>query len=308
MVTEIFVNYNNEALQYKGQVANDSHYKRLITADTDVYDQNTGRCILKFRKGAIDKQTIKHAFEAVRSHSSSITDLRKTASSKGEVMSNVIGYFIDGIALWAQKKRLGLSKPFRSNITAWNRKNPDKFEQMVYPLYTELNQVYKVLFPSVHEEHMKEANKTEFHIHDTPWSTTTINRDFQTRYHTDKNNCPIGIGNLVVYEESPYTGGYLVFPCYDIAVDVRMGDVLFMDQFQLHGNTPIVKTNPDMIGRVSFVSYLHNHIIKDVDKGSNMAFYLSYLDDVACRLGTKWNSSSLAEVKKGTQEEATSEE
>ena len=58
-----------------------------------------------------------------------------------------------------------------------------------------------------------------------------------------------------------YSGGYLVFPEYRIAVNVRPGDLLIVDNARIiHGNTKIVKNEPDA-HRVSIVSYFREGML-----------------------------------------------
>jgi hypothetical protein len=53
-----------------------------------------------------------------------------------------------------------------------------------------------------------------------------------------------------------------------------------MNQFCLHGNTPIIKENPDSIGRVSFVTYLHNGLMEDLKNNPTIADYYRYLYEI----------------------------
>ena len=89
-----------------------------------------------------------------------------------------------------------------------------------------------------------------------------------------------GFGNLVILEDPKhdrYTweGGYLGFPQYKVAVDIRNGDFLAMDVHQWHSNTPIKplieinsknnKNNKNKSklepARLSVVSYLRKNMI-----------------------------------------------
>ena len=84
--------------------------------------------------------------------------------------------------------------------------------------------------------------------------------------HRDSNNLKDSFGNLVVIEKGNYEGGYTGFPSYQIAVDVRTGDFLAMDVFELHCNTPIILNTPDAV-RLSIVCYLRQGIYEK-SKGS----------------------------------------
>jgi hypothetical protein len=56
-----------------------------------------------------------------------------------------------------------------------------------------------------------------------------------------------------------YTGGETCFPQYGIGVNVRRGDILFMDVHQPHANLPLHKKTKDTI-RLSIVCYLRKRV------------------------------------------------
>ena len=82
------------------------------------------------------------------------------------------------------------------------------------------------------------------------------------------------------YPVESYQGGYIGFPKYGIAVDVRQGDFLAMDVHQYHCNTPIkvgkmcnkksnIKNNRQKTkkhGRLSIVCYLRKNMLKCAKK------------------------------------------
>lgn len=290
--------YDAKYNELKGQFATDNDYDSIIQWDTDIYDEESGDLIISFRKGVIKTETIRKAFKVLEPLSNNGTTLRYNISGipyqfEGQgrerhivkfeapfVKSNIIGFFSDGMVHNVLKKRYpNVKKDFTSNMTAYLIKNYYDFVSDVCPMLYELNAQYKALAPLKHAEQMYEADKTEFRIEGTPWTTMTVNRDTQCAYHTDSNNTKQGLGNLMVYEGSYYKGGYLVFPNYRVAVDCRMGDVLIMNQHILHGNTPIVKEdNSKPIGRVSFVAYTHRTVISDAEKRNpSFADYCRYL-------------------------------
>ena len=89
--------------------------------------------------------------------------------------------------------------------------------------------------------------------------------NFQTSIHKDKGDDKEGFGNLTVIEEGPYTGAETCFPQYGIGVDVRTGDILFMDVHEWHANLPMVKKDKDTI-RLSIVCYLRYNVWKNTRK------------------------------------------
>ena len=64
---------------------------------------------------------------------------------------------------------------------------------------------------------------------------------------------------MVVIEKGEYTGGETCYPQYGIGVNVREGDVLFMNVHEWHGNLPIVKEDKN-VERMSIVCYLRKNV------------------------------------------------
>jgi hypothetical protein len=95
----------------------------------------------------------------------------------------------------------------------------------------------------------------------TSFTTVTTNVNYQTSIHTDKGDDVEGFGNLAVIERGPgYDGGETCFPQYGIGVDVRTGDILFMDVHQPHANLPIKLKDKDESFRLSIVCYLRKNV------------------------------------------------
>jgi L-rhamnose isomerase len=122
------------------------------------------------------------------------------------------------------------------------------------------------------------AKQTYFRIDKTSFTTVTTNVNFQTTIHTDKGDDAEGFGNLVVIENGKYTGGETCFPQYGIGVNVRTGDVLFMDVHQWHGNLPVIKDDPDA-KRLSIVCYLRHNVWKNT-KGKPKSFLIKRTEEI----------------------------
>ena len=63
---------------------------------------------------------------------------------------------------------------------------------------------------------------------------------------------------ISAFSTGSYTGGYLVFPQYQVAVDMRTTDVLLCDVHEWHANAPIVG-EPDW-QRIATVLYYRTKI------------------------------------------------
>ena len=249
----------------------------VIKEDADVFTED-GELLLRFRKNVLSKEKIDDAYEAMKDFIKNVTTDRGVASGsekgletgeKNKVMSNIMGYFDKwSISQRATFKRTGIKSPGPCRLCSFNAKNPQKWKKIV-PLIQEIDEQYKLLCPEEYSSQRKGAKSTPFHIRGTAFSTLTTNLNFRTAAHTDKGDWPSGFGNLVVIEQgAPYTGSYTGFPQYGVAVDCRTGDFLAMDVHQVHGNTPMVKTD-DTSQRISLVSYLREKIVEN-GKGQKM--------------------------------------
>ena len=94
-------------------------------------------------------------------------------------------------------------------------------------------------------------------------TTVTVNKTFRTAAHRDAGDYSAGLSNLLVLSNNGnYSGGYLVFPEVRIAVNVRPGDLLLVNNHEvIHGNTPIV-LNDDAAERISLVCYLREKMLE----------------------------------------------
>jgi hypothetical protein len=120
------------------------------------------------------------------------------------------------------------------------------------------------LLPTRFAAQNKEASKLDprFRVagENTPFTTITVNKNFRTAAHRDAGDLSAGFSNLtVVSKDKEWEGGYLVLPQYRIAINVRPGDLLLINNHEgIHGNTEIIppagKKIEDM-ERISLVCY-----------------------------------------------------
>lgn len=196
------------------------------------------------------------------------------------VSSGIIGYF-DRYDRNAFKKSNGkkISKKNRPSIpcrtTKFTREQVSKWKKTI-PLIKYGNRLFKKLAPNKHKIQLERARKTpDYQIENTAFSTVTINFNYRTGTHKDRGDFEEGFGNLIVLEKSEcfpgsdsYEGGYLGFPQYKVAVDVRQGDFLAMNVHEWHTNTKITPTKKSQtnFGRLSLVCYLRKNMIKCSNK------------------------------------------
>ena len=147
--------------------------------------------------------------------------------------------------------------------TSYTEKYPELFAKS-YPFLQSLNRGYKELLPWRWGNQKAAADKIDprFLVPETVFTTITVNKSFRTACHRDAGDLNEGLSNLLVLGDGEYTGGYLVFPEYRIAVNVRPGDLLLVNNHEIiHGNTEI-KLNHEKAERISLVCYFREAMLE----------------------------------------------
>ena len=259
-----------------------SDIKDFIHDNADVYTED-GKLLLRFRKNKLKKENIDTFYENVIDFAVTPTSNRGSASgSKSKniyenpkIMSNIIGYF-DKLAP-KQKANIRDSGHKAPSITVRETRfladYPEKFKKLI-PLIKEIDEFYKKLVPDKYVNQKKKANQTPFRIANTAFTTVTTNVNYQTTVHTDKGDDAEGFGNLAVIEHGKYKGAETCFPQYGLGIDIRMGDILYMDVHQAHGNLPIELESKDS-KRLSIVCYLRKSIWEQT-KGKTKKFMIKH--------------------------------
>ena len=241
---------------------------KVIDHDADVFDV-TGKLLIKFRKKVLQKERIDAFYKAIEKFAQTTSSNRGSASGSDNkdvrfnprIMSNIFGY-MDGYSP-SQKlsmKKYNLKTPFKVRETRFTQDFPDQYKKTI-PLIEDINRLYKNLLPEQFKRQNKKAKETAYRIAKTAFTTVTTNINFQTRIHKDSGDDMEGFGNLVVIEDGKYNGGETCLPQYGIGVDVRMGDMLFMDVHEWHGNLPIELID-EHAKRLSIVCYLRLNVWK----------------------------------------------
>ena len=252
--------------------------KTIIDHNADVYKED-GKLLLRFRKNILNKDNIQTFYDNIikfatipsNNRGSSSGSKKKNVYNNPKIMSNIIGYY-DKLSP-KQKflfKQMGKPLPkITVRETRFLQEYPQHFKKTI-PLIKEIDTLYKQLVPDKYNKQKKKAIQTPFRIANTSFTTITTNVNFQTTVHTDKGDDLEGFGNLVVIENGNYIGGETCFPQYGIGVDVRNGDIIFMDVHEPHGNLPIqLETSESK--RLSIVCYLRKSIWEQT-KGKTRKF------------------------------------
>lgn len=268
--------YDDDKLHSKRNIfLKPHHIKNIINHDADVYTKE-GILLLKFRKNKLTNTNVDEFYDNVISFAKKLSTNRGSATGSKKknvldnpgVMSNIFGFF----DRWSPKqkemfKKLGKYPTIDVRECRFNMDFPEKYKKTI-PLIQEIDELYSKLTPIEYKNQRKKANQTFFKIPHTSFTTVTTNVNYQTTIHTDKGDDEEGFGNLVVIEKGDgYEGGETCFPQYGIGVDVRTGDILFMDVHQPHANLPIKLKNKENSIRLSIVCYLRKNVwLKTINK------------------------------------------
>jgi len=148
--------------------------------------------------------------------------------------------------------------------TSYTEQQPEKFA-MAFPFLQTLAKGFKELLPWRYENQMNAAAKMDprFLVPETPFTTITVNKTFRTAAHYDAGDLNEGLSNLLVLSNNGnYSGGMLVAPEYRVAVNVRPGDLLLINNHEvMHGNTPL-EMHDDEAERVSLVCYFREKMLE----------------------------------------------
>lgn len=147
--------------------------------------------------------------------------------------------------------------------TAYTEHHRDDYEKC-YPFMRKLSNKFAELLPQRFgvQKAVADTIDSRFRVagKDTPFTTITVNKNFRTAAHYDAGDLNDGFSNLtVVAKDKAWEGGYLVLPEFRVAVNIRPGDLLLINNHGgIHGNTelkpPAGKKIEDM-ERVSLVCY-----------------------------------------------------
>ena len=158
--------------------------------------------------------------------------------------------------------------------TSYTDHHRETFEKC-YPFARKLDAEFKRMMPerwARQNEYVKQVDNRFIIGEDTTFTTITVNTTTSTRNarmacHRDAGSLNDGFSNLTVVtkEGKDWIGGYLVAPEVRVAINVRPGDLLLVDNMRvIHGNTPIEppETSEKDFLRMSLVFYFREDMMK----------------------------------------------
>ena len=148
--------------------------------------------------------------------------------------------------------------------TAYTQNHFDKFK-LSFPFLQTLDKGFSELLPVRHAAQRAAADKIDpaFLVPGTVFTTVTVNKTFRTAAHRDAGDFSDGLSNLLVLSNNGnYSGGYLILPEVRVAINIRPGDLLLINNHEyIHGNTPMVMHDEEA-ERISLVCYLREKMLE----------------------------------------------
>lgn len=259
---------DTQAEKLKAKFLDEKNYDLLITNDADGYDIN-GNLLFRFRKNAIPLETLKLGYESFKKSIISgggrgiaaggyINRIKKD----GTVSNFDTSPIVESGNVGFMDARPGSGVVATCRKTAFARQYFDEFKQGI-PFVQYIDKKYEELCPQHYTKQISIARGTNknYVIDNTSFTTVTVNKNFRTAVHKDAGDFPDGFGNLIVYREGNWDGGYFCLPQYKVAIDLQNTDILFVDVHQWHGNTEFLNMDENSL-RISFVLYYREYMYK----------------------------------------------
>lgn len=275
--TESWTDYGKK---HKGDFFGIEKDMLYIDQDVDIYDSESKQHLLSFRKNWISPEHQTLAHQTFKKYAKKTTN-RGYAAGKLDPShwkngikpaSRIYGYPVskDG-----RVSRTQQSNPVYSGFFGYMNARgayPCRMTQLTAaqekafmeaaPFLQRCNKGYCTLARGCYMKQRKMATKCGYNLHDTVFSSVTVNRNFRTALHVDKDDYEEGRGILTVTEEKPYSGGEFIMPRYNLAVNLRQGDLLCVDVHEWHCNNELSVTPSDPLARLSYVMYYRPKLCK----------------------------------------------
>tara|TARA_A100001011_G_C14020645_1_gene719289 strand:- start:43 stop:768 length:726 start_codon:yes stop_codon:yes gene_type:complete len=145
--------------------------------------------------------------------------------------------------------------------SGWVKDNPEKFETL-----KDIAKYNEIAFDNANPQvYNKQKTFTENFVEPEHrigiFTTLSANRyhsgqSSKMSAHIDSGDTEFGMTTMCVFREGDYTGAYLTFPRYRVAIDAPDNSVVIADSRQVHGVTEIHGTGQ----RFSCVAYCDNRL------------------------------------------------
>jgi hypothetical protein len=218
----------------------DANGKRLIDRvfrgeAVDVYKPD-GRLLFALRPGAMMLDVCRRAWPALLRAARPTTHRTIAAGGQNPFHSGTVGY-----------RNRELTFATESDLAG--------FRQM-WPLFILMDRVFAEQRPqeyAVLERAAARKPDQQMLIPQTSITSAAVNRNARCAVHRDDGNLPRSCGIMGVICSGEVSGGWLVWPQYRVAAEVRHLDCCICDNQEPHGNTAIIRAKGAK--RISVVAY-----------------------------------------------------
>ena len=258
------------AEKLKGKFLGEEYGKYLITEDCDGID-SYGNLLFRFRKKAIPENILDIGVESFKDSIKQTTSRGNAAGGyynrirqDGVVTNFKVADAVSSGNVGFMDAKDGFGTVNYCRKTSFASDHYDKFKQGI-PFVKFISDEYKKLCPNhwdLQNKYVQGTNKN-YVITDTVYTTVTVNENFRTALHQDSGDLTNAMGNLIVWEDGNYTGGYFMLPEYGIMIDIKSNDLLFVDVHKWHCNTDFkLKEGCTDFTRYSFVMYYREYMYR----------------------------------------------
>jgi Oxygenase domain of the 2OGFeDO superfamily len=257
-----------------GKILTDDDYNLLVTRDCFIRKPN-GAPLAVYRRGIVPQKLLDNAYPALHSLQQ-VTENRGLASGTQRV-PRFPGSKRTSTLRFVKSSIIGSFDPAGQSpfcrLTAWTGRETEKWHT-IHPLLRYVGERFEKEVPERYAKQVEYCRRTapDWVIEGTPFTTVTVNNTYPTGVHTDKGDLDEGFSNLLVLRRGgSYQGGFLTFPRYRVAVNMREGDLLLMDAHEWHGNTAMVCGCGNVLKdacptcgaeRISVVAYYRTNMVK----------------------------------------------
>lgn len=277
-----------------GHFFDEDHYHTIFDRDVDVFTDD-GRFVLLLRKKIIPPEESQRGIDSFLEHATRTSSTNRGAAAGlvdiNKFSKNVVELLDEGNVKSRMRFKDGRVTNYRysnrsnscvagylnrnplnekvqdkvpdgekGRLTAYSKKYPKEWQNFV-PLVTLIDKLFANIYPDRYFQQKQQLSSCEYLINSTVFTTVTINYNFRTACHKDKGNVKDSISAFLVCEnsDSNWSGGYLGFPQFGIAVNVREQDFVLMNPHLYHCNTQFIAESS--FTRLSFVFYARQRLL-----------------------------------------------
>lgn len=231
------------------------HFRHAVAWTCKVADVQTGELVGVLVKGAIPPN-LTDLMDGTRARSRNRGDAagiptRADLGANEKLVNGKRGVLgVDGVVRdrAVESNTIGYTRSGKQSY--WTKSHAVKARCM-RPLFARMMSAYRHYAPLTYAVQSKKCTQR---FMDLPLSSVALNHNFRCAVHADRNDLQGTYGVMAVGGDDQVRGGQLIFPEYDVAFNVRKGDVLIFNSHLYHGNAAFLKPLSSF-KRISAVAY-----------------------------------------------------